>query len=98
MNIKDRWALADLVSEKLGISKKEVFCGLTKLQDAGLVDRILNDDLDAMIEARKMEWYGHTPKKEIQLSVEPEPVEHDPLVLAIANVLESFKRWWHSGE
>lgn len=66
MNARERWKLAGRVAEKLGCTKRVAHDGITVLREAGLLDRILDGDAEAIALAATLSWYGHR-------ATEPEP-------------------------
>lgn len=58
---KERWDLAKRLATKLGVTKGQAYNGLPILEEHQLVNRILNDDEDALHEASRLRWYGKEP-------------------------------------
>ncbi len=56
--VKQRWLLAEKIGEKMGVSKQEGFTLIPILTNHGLLDRVLNNDPEAIQAASKLEWFG----------------------------------------
>lgn len=66
--MSERWRRCEQIAVKLKITKSEVFNYLSVLDERGLSDRILADDVAAIQEALSIDRYGQ-PKR----SKYPEP-------------------------
>jgi hypothetical protein len=55
---KQRWQLAETLAEKLGVTKSDGFNLISVLTNHGLLDRVLNNDAEAIQAALKLDWFG----------------------------------------
>jgi len=56
--MKQRWQLAEQIAEKMGVSKQEGYTLIPILTNHGLLERVLNNDPEALQAAGKLEWFG----------------------------------------
>lgn len=58
MHTKQRWQLAEQIAEKMGVTKSDGFNLVSVLTNHGLLDRVLNNDAEAIQAALKLDWFG----------------------------------------
>ena len=56
--MKERWQLAEQIGDKMGVSKQEGFTLIPILTQHGLLDKVLNNDPEAIQAAGKLAWFG----------------------------------------
>ena len=57
---KKRWQLAEEIGDKMGVSKGEGFTLIPILTQNGLLEKVLNNDSEAIQAAGKLQWFGKT--------------------------------------
>jgi hypothetical protein len=58
MQMKQRWQLAEQVAQKMGVTKSDGYNLIPVLTNHGLLERVLNNDAEAIQAALKLDWFG----------------------------------------